>query len=90
MEAVLTLPLLREVVDHRLQAERVVWPVALVAEVELVLVRGFAADLARLAVQALPVGLEHLLDLVRRELQAVRVEALSTQCTRHEVLLVTK
>jgi hypothetical protein len=50
MEAVLTLPLLREVVDHWLQTERVVWPVALIAEVELVLVRGFAANLTRLAV----------------------------------------
>lgn len=64
--------------------------IATSAEVEFILVGGLAADLAGLAVEAFPVRLEHVLDLIGGELEAVRVEALGTQQARHEVSLSTK
>ena len=61
----------------RVQAEAVVRPVTVAAEVQMLLVSGFATDLTRLAVQAAPTILVQADHLLRVLSKAVLVETLA-------------
>jgi hypothetical protein len=81
--------LFRDVFYLRSDTERVEWSVTSSTEHEEVFVGCFAANFARLAVETLPVRLEHIC-VVARKLQTVGVEALCAKSAGNEVRLVSE
>ena len=90
LKAMLTPPGLWQMLDRRLQAKRVIRPVTYSTKHEQVFIGGFAAALARLTVEALPVRLVHSQNVTARKLQAIRVETLAAEYARNKVFLVSK
>lgn len=76
LEAVLTLPLFRDVCNLRLKTEGVVWSITPATEVELILISSLSTELTRFAIKTFPVRLVHLLNLITCQLQAVSMKAL--------------